>query len=180
MPSNFFHPVQALEHAEQLVDVFHVESDAVVPDRHDQLIRPMIRASAISISARGRVRVNLTAFEIRLTSTRRSMARSPYQAGNVADPPDDVAPFRLLRDLAQGLLHELLQADRCSCASRRGRSCENASRSSISVPIRFADSRIIVTCRRPLSSSAGPALFCSSSVNPAMCRIGARRSCETE
>src|SRR5260370_28410555 len=35
----------------------------------------------ISISAGERVRVNFTAFEIKLTSTSRSMERSPYQAG---------------------------------------------------------------------------------------------------
>ena len=113
--------VQALEHAEQLVHVFHLEADSVVSNEYHYAIRPLFPCIRFRFRPAGGVRVNFTALEIRLTSTSRSMERSPYQAGKRRIFHTILRPFGLLPDFGQRFLHQLLQADHASYASQRGR-----------------------------------------------------------
>jgi len=72
----FVRLVQPLKHSKQFVYVLHIKTHPIVPNEYYQLIS-VSSAYPISISARTRVRVNLTAFAIRLTSTTLSIERSP-------------------------------------------------------------------------------------------------------
>jgi hypothetical protein len=75
--------VQALKHAKQFIYVLHIKAYSVVPDEYYQVIFPS--AQPISISACERVRVNLIALEIRLTTqTVPSRTRSQNLGGRIS------------------------------------------------------------------------------------------------
>ena len=142
------------------------------------LVRPAGSWSAISISARGRVRVNFTAFEIRLTRPASAWRGRRTRPATSPILQTMFAPVRLLRDSLRPPARAA-QADRSlvrlGAADPRKR--EQVVDQRAHLLRRFQDHRHV-----PPASvvERGPALFCSSSVNPAICRSGARRSCETE
>ena len=171
--------VQALEYAEQLIYIFHVEADAIIANEDHHLICRSAPRIRFRFRPAARVRVNFTALEIRLTSTSRSMERSPYNAGSAPNFPDDVASFGFLPDFAQSFLHKLFQADHVlvrfgAADSRKGQKIVDQ----VSHPLgRFQNDPDISLA---LFIETEAAFFCRSSVNPDMWRSGARRSCEME
>jgi hypothetical protein len=68
--------VETLEYAEQFTDIFHIKADSIVSNEQHDLMLFLVQASYFN-SACERVLVNFTAFEIRLSSTSRSIERSP-------------------------------------------------------------------------------------------------------
>src|SRR5271166_739743 len=100
----------------------------------------------ISITAWERVRVNFTAFEIRLTSASRSMERSPYHAGNTPTFQTILRPFVSWRTSVKASSTSCSRLTIVLWVSARP-ILEKAKRSSIRLPIRCADSRIILTYR---------------------------------
>ena len=72
-----FRQVQALKDAEQLVDVPHVKAGAVVLHEHFKFLFLAVRYNQSRFRPASRTRLNLTAFETRLTTTSLSMERSP-------------------------------------------------------------------------------------------------------
>ena len=152
VPSNASRPVEALEYAEKLFHVLHVETDAIVLDEHDDLVLLAIAASDLDLRLRPRAREldrvgnevdqrkpaasrgRHARWAMRRLSRRCCAPRSPARLR--AGPPARAVPR--------------LTSVFCASAVR---SCENASRSSIRSPIRLADSSTMVTYRRLFSSS---------------------------
>jgi hypothetical protein len=75
--------MEPLENAKEPVDKVHVKPHAIVSDKKD-IFTSILPASYLDLGAGRRVRVNLTALEMRLKSTSFSSDSSPWTTGSSA------------------------------------------------------------------------------------------------
>ncbi len=138
-PLELLGAVQALKHAEQLVDVPHVEADAVVADEEHRFTRLAPAANRdFRFGARAGV---LDRVGDQVAKDEPEHDRIALYLGQLPDVPGDGAAADLRRDIAPGLLHQFLHRDRGAAhhrASHPGKSQQVIHQGS-RVPGRFPD-----------------------------------------
>src|SRR5258706_10320667 len=107
-----FWEVQALEHAEQFVHVFHVKTHAIVSDEHHDLILISAYACHLDLGLPPSAReFDGVGKEI---DQRKSQHRAvAMQTGQCADFPHDIAPVGLPPDFFYDVIYDFPHADQC-------------------------------------------------------------------
>ena len=143
-----FSQMQTLKHAEEFVDILHIEACAVVPDEHLDLIFLSVRTANLDFGpssyARELDRIGKQVDKDQLSAwnglRNRPEARPIFQAMSRS--------LRLLPELRDDLLDELLQVHRRLFGLGASDPAKTPRRSSIRLPILFAELRIVCMYRR--------------------------------
>ena len=99
--------VETLEYTEQFIYIFHIKADSIVADKHYYLILLVVRRSYFDLGLRTRPR-EFDGIRNQIDECKSEHGTISVAGGQLANSPNNITPFRFLRNFAKRFLHKLL------------------------------------------------------------------------